>query len=84
MFWGHYGYQYDPLLSLIIVNALHVWIHVDNSYIAYQTYQASLNVDLLQDTALHIEAQRIYAELLPTLGYDFLSQFNDEDLILFY
>jgi hypothetical protein len=32
----------------------------------------------------HAQAQQIYAELLPILGYDFLGQFNDVSLIDFY
>jgi hypothetical protein len=33
---------------------------------------------------LKIAAKLLYAELLPTLGYDFLSQFDDCDLLEFY
>jgi hypothetical protein len=32
----------------------------------------------------HIEAQLLYAQLLPTLGYDFLSQFDDLELLSFF
>lgn len=81
---GHYFYQYDPQLSGFILHALHAFIHIDKFYAAYQNYQASLNVELLLDTTLQIEAPRVYSELLPTLGYDFLSQFNEEELLLFY
>jgi len=84
---GCLSYQSDPQVAdFIFYKLLPFGISLDRSYVAFQAYQA-FKVQLTADQPLILlqtEAQMVYAELLPTLGYDFLSQFDDLELLSFY
>jgi hypothetical protein len=86
---GFFCYHYDSRVAeFIMYDLVPFWIYLDKAYIAFQSYHAfkvQQALDLAPSLALiapHIEAQRMYAELLPIVGYDFLSQFDELDLEL--
>jgi len=58
-------------------------ISLDNSYVAFQAFKSLLATDQTLSLA-HTEAQMLYAQLLPNLAYDFLSQFDELELLLFF
>ena len=55
---------------------------IDKLYLAWELYNNP--VAICKTRSLVKTAAELYAELLSSLGYDFLSQFEDLELILFY
>jgi hypothetical protein len=58
-------------------------ISVYNFYVAFQAFNNPVAVAQTLNLT-QTEAQLLYAQLLPSLGYDFLSQFNEVELLSFY
>jgi len=76
----HYNPQVaDWILMVLIPNA----ISLDNAYVAWQTLNNPVAV-ASHLTLIQIESQSLYAQLLPTLGYDFVSQFDEVGLLSLY
>jgi hypothetical protein len=83
---GAFVYQYEPQYGeLILYNLISRGFGLDQYYVAFQALQA-FNNQVAVDQAIDLanEAQKLYEELLPTLGSDFLSQFDELELLLFY
>ena len=53
---------------------------MDRFYVALQAYNNTVAMTQALSLA-QTEAQLLYAQLLPTPGYDFLSQFNEPELL---
>jgi hypothetical protein len=72
-------HQYDPQnAEFILYNLIPFGIALDNFYVALQAF----NNPVAQSLSLaQTEPQMLYAQLLPTLGYDFLSQFDELELL---
>ena len=83
-------YQYDPKVAeFILYQLIPTVISLDNFYVGLQNYWAwKAQPQQLSDVPnlilLHTAYAQLYADLLPTLGYDFLSQFDEKQLISFY
>ena len=81
---GAFFHQYDPKnAELILYKLIQFGIAIDKFYVAFQAFNNSFAVAQTLRLA-QTEAQMLYAQLLPTLGYDFLSQFDELELISFY
>jgi len=77
-------YKYDPQFGdCFFYPAVLAGITRDNAYVAFQEFNNPFAVCPTLSLA-QIEAQRLYTELLPSLGYDFLSQFDDVELLTLY
>jgi hypothetical protein len=75
----HYN---PPAADLNLMVLIPYAIDLDNLYVALQAFNNP--VPLAPAFSLIKETQAVYAELLPILGYDFLSQFEEVQLIEFY
>jgi hypothetical protein len=68
---GAFFHQYDPQnAEFILYNLIPFGIALDNFYVAFQAFNNPVAVAqalILPQT----EAQMLYAQLLPTLGYEF-------------
>lgn len=78
------------MAELILYRIIPTIISFDKAYVGLQNYWA-LNAQLLSDAQIQLHQLQLdnvyaelYAELLPTLGYDFLAQFDKMELIEFY
>ena len=85
---GCFCYEYDPQMAeWILYSIIPTIISFDKAYVGLQNYWA-LKAQHLSDAQfllqLGILYAELYAKLLPTLGYDFLAQFDKRELIEFY
>jgi len=79
-----YCYQFDPYLGdFILYSVIPFGVSLDKVYIILQELKNFLVVTPTL-TLPPIEAQMLYAELLLSLGYDFLSQFDELELLTLY
>lgn len=86
---GFLSYQYDLIVAdWIFYKLIPAAVSLDNAYVAFQSLKLyfSSHQSLLQSEAptLHSVGQNAYAQLLPILGYDFLAQFYDLELLSYY
>lgn len=84
---GFFCYQQNPAVAdFNMYDAIPFAISLDNMYMVLQKLKllqtaAQALSDVKNAVQLYAE---VYAELLPTLGYDFLSQFDERELLAFY
>jgi len=69
--------------EFILYNFIPFGIALDKIYVAFQAFNNPVAVAQTLSLA-QTEAQMLYAQLLPTLGYDFLSQFDELELLSFF
>ena len=87
---GVFFYQYDLRnADFILYNLMPFGISLDTLYLTFQVFnnpEAEAVAVSQSLTLAQCEAQRLYTQLLPTLGYDFLSQYIElePELLLFY
>jgi hypothetical protein len=84
---GSFVYEYDAqTAAFILYKVIPFCLSLDKAYVGYQAYLEFLTQQTvtLAQTDAHILYADLYAALLPTLGYDFLAQFNENELISFY
>lgn len=81
---GYASCQFDTqFASFIMYKLIPFSISLDNVYVGLQSLSVHFSTASTM-SLVQTDAQVIYAELLPSLGYDFLNQFDDFELLLFY
>jgi hypothetical protein len=77
-------YQYDPQIGdFILYNLIPFGIGLDKSYVAYQALNNTVAVAPILSPA-QTAYEMVHADLLPTLGSEFVSQFDKTQLLSFY